>query len=97
MIIKEKATINKKKRKDRDYSILILIFLLLFGISAAVFSGMIERNRSKDNWNNGYCKCGGKLDFESADKHSGYFSCEECGKIITIDKGYLYNMDMLNN
>jgi hypothetical protein len=97
MIMKEKATVNKKRKKDKDYSILILIFLLLFGISAAIFSGIVERNRSKDNWNNGYCKCGGKLDFESVDKHYGYFSCEECANIIYIDKGYLHNIDILND
>lgn len=97
-IMKEKATVNKKRKKDIDCgSILILIFLLVFGISTAIFCGIMERNRSKDNWNNGYCKCGGKLDFESVDKHYGYFSCEECANIIYIDKGYLRNIDILND
>ena len=48
-IMKEKATINKKRKKDRDYSILILILIILFAILAAIFSGVMERNRSKDN------------------------------------------------
>ena len=60
----------------------IIVFIFVLGI------GMGACNESK--WNNGYCKCGGRWEYEQAVGHrystSYMYRCNKCGAREEFDK-----------
>ena len=72
-----------KDKINPFYIILIIIIIILI-----IFYGRyFEQN--KNQWNNGYCSCGGHWEYSQAvedkDNNSIYiYRCDKCGKTIEV-------------
>lgn len=65
---------------------IITIIVLLLGVS------YFSYKEDTKIWNNGYCTCGGKWEYQQAIGHqynTAYiYKCDECGKIVELSNVY---------
>ena len=67
----------------------IIVVVVLAVLTCFLVYTVIEKHDSKV-WNNGYCTCGGKWEYEQAVGHRGSTSyiyvCDKCGNRIEISE-----------
>lgn len=71
-----------------DINLLIVIFAVIIIILIAIYGHEYEKN--KNEWNNGYCSCGGhwkyKQSVEDGDNTTYIYRCDNCGKTIEVEE-----------
>ena len=64
--------------------ILFVAFIVAMTVGAAKCSNKLD----EEEWNNGYCECGGHFEYEQAVGHqyrtSYIYKCDSCGRRIEV-------------
>lgn len=74
---------------------IIMFILLIICVIITIHIGKVVENRQVEEWNNGYCACGGHWRYEQAIGHASdttyLYMCEKCGERIEFRKEIVEN------
>lgn len=77
-----------KDKADTVFEIAQIILGIVFIVSVLVGMVKCSKDQDREEWNNGYCECGGHWVYEQAVGHqmitSYIYRCDECGKTIEV-------------
>ena len=66
--------------------LLCLIGIVILLIGGGIGLALLAEHQEDKKWNDGYCSCGGKLQFEQVVGHAYtttyMYSCEDCGNYV---------------
>ena len=67
-----------------NINLLIIILAAIILILLAIYGHEYEKN--KNEWNNGYCSCGGHWKYEQSVEDTYIYRCDNCGKTIEVEE-----------
>ena len=74
--------------KDTVYDIIQVVLGFVFLVGIIIGAVKCSNNQDREEWNNGYCECGGHWVYEQAVGHayrtSYLYRCDECGKTLEV-------------
>ena len=74
--------------KDIIIEIITILILCIFGIGLAILCVRCRDKESEEEYNNGYCPCGGHYEYVESVGHrystTYIYSCDKCGHKIEL-------------
>ena len=75
-----------------DINLLIIIAAIL--VLTLIIACSYQFKKGEDQWNNGYCSCGGHWEYEQTiedeDNITYIYHCDNCGKTIEIKEAQAF-------